>query len=65
MRLHFAYLIQHLEKNGHISLTVLRDGREIKLDMPLKGKECTCARVKGWVSKLLYIRATGLFTCYK
>jgi S1-C subfamily serine protease len=35
MRLHFAYLIQHLEKKGHISLTVLRDGKEIKIDMPL------------------------------
>ncbi len=35
MRLHFAYLIQHLEKEGHISLTVLRDGKEIKIDMPL------------------------------
>ncbi|NLD35416.1 MAG: serine protease [Desulfatiglans sp.] len=35
MRLHFAYLIQHMEKKGHISLTVLRDGKEIIIDMPL------------------------------
>lgn len=35
MRLHFAYLIQHMEKEGHINLTVFRDGKEIKLDMPL------------------------------
>jgi hypothetical protein len=35
MRLHFAYLIQHLEKEGHISLTVLRDAKEIKIDLPL------------------------------
>ena len=35
LRLNFAYLIQHLEKNDKINLTVIRDRKEIKLDIPL------------------------------
>ncbi len=56
MRLHFAYLIQHLEKNGHISLTVLRDGREIKLDMPLlREKNALVPELKdGYPSYFIY-----------
>lgn len=35
LRLHFAYLIQHLSKNGRVQVAVLRAGKEIKLDLPL------------------------------
>jgi S1-C subfamily serine protease len=56
MRLHFAYLIQHLEKEGHISLTILRDGKEIKLDMPLlKEKNALVPELKdGYPSYFIY-----------
>ncbi len=35
LRLHFAYLIQYMEKNSKIRLTVIRDGKELELDIPL------------------------------
>ena len=35
LRLHFAYLIQHLEKDNKINLAVIRNGKEIKIDLPL------------------------------
>ena len=35
LRLNFAYMIQHLEKDSKINLTVIRDGKEIKFDLPL------------------------------
>jgi S1-C subfamily serine protease len=35
LRLHFAYLIQHLATNGTIGVTVIRDGKEISLDLPV------------------------------
>lgn len=35
LRLNFAYLIQHLHKNDKIKLTIIRDGKELKLDLPL------------------------------
>lgn len=35
LRLFFVYLIQHLQKNNKINLTVIRKGKEIKFDLPL------------------------------
>lgn len=35
LRLHFAYLIQHLSSNGTVSVTVVRDGKEAKVDLPV------------------------------
>ncbi|MBN1906420.1 MAG: trypsin-like peptidase domain-containing protein [Deltaproteobacteria bacterium] len=56
MRLHFAYLIQHMEKEGHISLDVLRDGKEIKIDMPLlREKNALVPELKdGYPSYFIY-----------
>ncbi|NLA74368.1 MAG: serine protease [Deltaproteobacteria bacterium] len=48
MRLHFGYLIQHLQKDGNINLTILRDGKEIILDMPLlREKNSLVPELKG------------------
>lgn len=38
IRLNFTYLIQHLIKNGKIDLTVIRDGKELEVTMPLISK---------------------------
>lgn len=56
MRLNFAYLIQHMEKEDHISLTILRDGKEIKLDMHLlKEKNALVPELKdGYPSYFIY-----------
>ncbi len=35
LRLNFAYLIQHLAKNNKIKLTIIRDGKERKINLPL------------------------------
>ena len=35
LRLHFAYLIQHLSSNGKVSVTVIRNGKEVKVDLPV------------------------------
>jgi len=35
LRLHFAYLIQHLASNGTVNVTVIRDGKEVKVDLPV------------------------------
>lgn len=35
LRLFFTYLIQHLEKEGKINLTVIRNGKEKTIDLPL------------------------------
>lgn len=35
LRLYFAYLIQHLEKDDKIKLTVIRNGKEAEFDLPL------------------------------
>lgn len=35
LRLNFEYLIQHLHKNTIVELTVIRDGKELKLEIPL------------------------------
>jgi len=41
LRLNFAYLIQHLHENGKIKITIIRDGKELKLDLllPLEKKK--------------------------
>lgn len=36
LRLRFAYLIQHTVKDGKVPLTIVRDGKEISLQMPLQ-----------------------------
>ncbi len=41
LRLNFAYLIQHLEKNDKINLTVIRKRKEINLDIPLFREKST------------------------
>jgi S1-C subfamily serine protease len=38
LRLHFAYLIQHLSSNGTVSVTVIRDGKEVKADLPVSAE---------------------------
>lgn len=35
LRIRFHYLIQHLEKNGTVTLQVLRQGRPLTLDLPV------------------------------
>ncbi|MFC1839036.1 PDZ domain-containing protein [Thermodesulfobacteriota bacterium] len=35
LRLNFAYLIQHLHKKDKIKLTVIRNGKELEIDLPL------------------------------
>ena len=35
LRLHFQYLVQHLAKDGLVPLTVIRQGRELNLQMPV------------------------------
>ena len=35
LRLNFEYLIQHLHENGTIKLTLIRNGKELKIDLPL------------------------------
>jgi hypothetical protein len=35
LRLNFAYLIQHLTRNGEIDLTIIREGKELKITIPL------------------------------
>jgi S1-C subfamily serine protease len=36
LRLYFAYLIQHLEKNSKINLTIIRNGKKVRLNLPLE-----------------------------
>jgi hypothetical protein len=35
-RVRFAYLVQQLAKDGKVPLTVIRDGKEMKIDLPLR-----------------------------
>jgi hypothetical protein len=35
LRLYFAYLIQHLSSNGTVGVTVIREGKEVKMDLPV------------------------------
>lgn len=35
LRVHFAYMIQHLAKNGALPLTVVRGGKRIKIELPV------------------------------
>jgi hypothetical protein len=35
LRVHFAYMIQHLAKNGALPLTVVRSGKVLKIELPV------------------------------
>ncbi|MBN2419371.1 MAG: trypsin-like peptidase domain-containing protein [Deltaproteobacteria bacterium] len=56
LRLNFAYLIQHLEKDNKINLTVIRKGKEIKIDLPLdRERNVLLPNLKdGYPSYLIY-----------
>ena len=56
LRLYFAYLIQHLEKDNKINLTLIRDGKEINMDLPLdkERKELLPNLKDGYPSYFIY-----------
>src|SRR5207302_447363 len=35
LRVHFPYMVQHVAKNGKAPLTIIRDGKEIHIDLPV------------------------------
>ena len=38
LRLNFAYMIQHLVKNNKIDLTIIRNGKDMKIELPLESE---------------------------
>jgi hypothetical protein len=37
-RVRFTYLVQHFAKDGKVPLTVVRDGKEMKIDLPVRSE---------------------------
>jgi S1-C subfamily serine protease len=35
LRVHFPYMVQHATKNGKVPLTIIRDGKEMHIDLPV------------------------------
>ena len=42
LRIHFEYMVQKVARDGHVPLTVVREGKEIHVDLPVS---TTCPRV--------------------
>ena len=60
-RLNFQYLIQKVVKDGKVPLTVVRQGKTMPIDLPVKTKyPMLIESLKGTVSVLLHLRAAGL-----
>ena len=38
LRVHFDYEVQHIVTNGTVALTVVRDGKEVKINLPVSAK---------------------------
>ena len=36
LRVHFRYMVQKIAKNGHVPLTIIRNGREMQISVPVK-----------------------------
>jgi hypothetical protein len=41
LRVHFAYMVQHLAKNGALPLTVVRSGKVVKIELPVSAERAT------------------------
>ena len=61
LRLRFEYYLQTLTKDGKVPLTLVRDGKEMTIQLPVTVKDDELIRpLLGTYPSLLHLRADGL-----